>query len=122
MGHRMTLKKMFEMGEESRKRLAESMESCRVCVSYSRSSFGMSFENLPLISIILKKVTAEFPSVVYSVERMTFDDKSCTFLLLFSEDHNWVKILNGYESNSEVYREESITMSSVNSQPVLLDI
>jgi hypothetical protein len=82
----------------------------------------MSFENLPLISIILKKVTAEFPSVVYSVERMTFDDKSCTFLLLFSEDHNWVKILNGYESNIEVYREESITMSRVNSQPVLLDI
>lgn len=113
---------MFELGEEARKKLYESPSQCRVCVSYSRSSFGMSFENLPLMSIILKKVTAEFPSVIYSIERMTFNDQRCAFLLLFNEDNNWVKILNRYESNIEVCREENFMMNRVNSQPVLLDL
>ena len=106
----------------TRKKLYETHMESRVCVSYSRSSFGMSFENLPLMSIILKKVTAEFPSVIYSIERMTFTEERCVFVLLFSEDNNWVKILNRYESNIEVCREENFMMHHVNSQPVLLDL
>ena len=119
---RMVLKKMLEMGEESRKKLTEAPEDCRLIVSYSRSSLGMSFENLPLMSIVLKKVTAEYPSVVYSIERMTFTEERCSFVLLFSEDHNWVKILTGYESNIEVCREGTLLISRTNSHNMLLDL
>lgn len=117
----MILKKMFEMGEESRKKLASVQDECRLTVSYSRSSFGMSFENLPFMSIMLKKVTSDYPMIVYSIERMTFTEERCSFILLFSEDHNWVKILTGYESNIEVCREGTLLMSRTNSQHVLLD-
>lgn len=113
---------MVDMVEESRKKLSDSLDKCKVCVSYTRSSLGMSFENLPLMSIMMKKVTTDYPSVIYSLERMTCDDERVVFMLMFNEDHNWVKILNGYESNIEVCREENFILSRVNSQPVMLDL
>lgn len=82
----------------------------------------MSFENLPLMSLILKKVTVDYPQVIYSLERITCDDQRVVFIILFSEDLNWVRILNGYESNIEVCREENFMINRVNSQHVLLDI
>ena len=112
---------MIETVEESQKILLESIHKCKVCVSYSRSSLGMSFENLPLMSILMKRVTTDYPDVIYSLERMTCDEERVVFMLLFNEDHNWVKILNGYESNIEVCKEENFILSRVNSQPVMLD-
>ena len=100
----------------------ESLDKWKVWVAYTRASLGMSFENLPLMSIMMKKVTTDYPSVIYSLERMTCDDERVVFMLMFNEDHNWVKILNGYESNIEVCREENFILSRVNSQPVMLDL
>lgn len=119
---RKQLMMMIEKGEEAQRRLTQSENQCRICVSYSRSSAGMSFENLPLMSLILKKVTVDYPQVIYSLERITCDDQRVVFIILFSEDLNWVRILNGYESNIEVCREENFMINRVNSQHVLLDI
>ena len=116
-----TLGRMVEMFDESKKKLEAVAEPCRVCVSYSRSSFGMSFENLPLMCLIMKRVSTDYPSVIYSLERMTSDDQRVVFMLLFSENQNWVKILNGYESNIEVCREENSLLSRTTSQ-MLLDM
>ena len=52
---------------------------------------------------------------------MTSDDQRVVFMLLFSENQNWVKILNGYESNIEVCREENSLLSRTTSQ-MLLDM
>lgn len=120
--YRKVLTKMIEMVDDSQRKLSESLNKCKVCVSYTRSSLGMSFENLPLVSVMMKKVAADYPSVIYSLDRMTCDDERVVFMLLFNEDHNWVKILNGYESNIEVCREENFILSRVNSQPVMLDL
>ncbi|KAK8820543.1 hypothetical protein WA577_006603 [Blastocystis sp. JDR] len=116
-----TLGRMVEMFDESKKKLEAVADPCRVCVSYSRSSFGMSFENLPLMCLIMKRVSTDYPSVIYSLERMTSDDQRVVFMLLFSENQNWVKILNGYESNIEVCREENSLLSRTTSQ-MLLDM
>ena len=115
------LNKMVDMFDDSRKRLETSGNQCRVCVSYSRSSYGMSFENLPLMCLIMKRVSADYPSVIYSLERMTCDDQRVVFMLLFSENRNWVKILNGYESNIEVCREENLILNRASSQPRMFD-
>ena len=113
---------MIEKAEEAQRKLTHSQNQCRICVSYTRSSAGMSFENLPLMSLILKKVTVDYPQVIYSLERITCDDQRVVFIILFSEDLNWVRIINGYESNIEVCREENFMINRVNSQHVLLDI
>ena len=49
---RKQLMMMIEKGEEAQRRLTQSENQCRICVSYSRSSAGMSFENLPLMSLM----------------------------------------------------------------------
>ena len=81
----------------------------------------MSFENLPLMCLIMKRVSADYPSVIYSLERMTCDDQRVVFMLLFSENRNWVKILNGYESNIEVCREENLILNRASSQSRMFD-
>ena len=102
---------MIAFGENAQRTIEKSTKRCRIVLSYSRTSEDSSFENLPIISLVLKKVSKDYPSVVYILERMMGDDR------------NWVKIINGYESNLEVCREEnSMMMNRVNSQPILLDI
>ena len=113
---------MIEMGEEAQRKLTQSENQCRICVSYSRSSAGVSFENLPLMSLILKKVSVDYPNVIYSLERVTCDDQRVVFVILFSEDLNWVRIINSYEPNIEVCREDNFMISRVNSQHIMLDI
>ena len=114
---------MINFAESSQKVMEASTNSCRVCVSYSRSKEETYFENLPLISLILKRVSNDFPDVVFSLWRMVCDDKRVVCVLQFSEDKNWVKVINGYESSIEVCSEEQYkSMSRTNSQPVLLDL
>lgn len=114
---------MINFAERSQKVMEASTNSCRVCVSYSRSKEETYFENLPLISLILKRVSNDFPDVVFSLWRMVCDDKRVVCVLQFSEDKNWVKVINGYESSIEVCSEEQYkSMSQTNSQPVLLDL
>ena len=113
--------KMMETVDESQRILKQSEQKCKVCVSYTRSSLGMSFENLPLMSILMKRVTKDYPSVIYSLERVTSEEERVVFMLMFNEDHNWVKILNGYESNIEVCKEENFMLGRVASQPILFD-
>lgn len=117
------LKEMIAFAERSQKVMEVSTSVCRVCVSYSRSKEDTYFENLPLISLILKRVSTDFPEVVFSLWRMVCDDKRVVCVLQFSEDKDWVKVINGYESSIEVCSEDQFkAMSRVNSQPVLLDL
>ena len=117
------LKEMIAFAERSQKVMESSTNVCRVCVSYSRSKEDTYFENLPLISLILKRVSTDFPEVVFSLWRMVCDDKRVVCVLQFSEDKDWVKVINGYESSIEVCSEDQFkAMSRVNSQPVLLDL
>ena len=114
---------MINFAERSQKVMEASSNSCRVCVSYSRSKEETYFENLPLISLILKRVSNDFPDVVFSLWRMVCDDKRVVCVLQFSEDKNWVKVINGYESSIEVCSEEQYkSRSRTHSQPVLLDL
>ncbi len=114
---------MIAFAEESQKKMEKADRSCRVCVSYSRSKEETYFENLPLISLILKRVSNDFPDVVFSLWRMVCDDQRVVCVLQFSEDHDWVKVINSYESSIEVCNEDQFkSMSRVDSQPVLLDL
>ena len=120
---RSLLTSMIAFGENAQRTIEKSTKRCRIVLSYSRTSEDSSFENLPISSLVLKKVSKDYPSVVYILERMMGDDNHVVCVLVFSEDRNWVKIINGYESNLEVCREEnSMMMNRVNSQPILLDI
>ena len=103
--------------------MERSQNICKVCVSYSRSKEDTFFENLPLISLILKRVSNDYPDVVFSLWRMVCDEKRVVCVLAFNEERNWVKIINGYESSLEVSMEEGEqAMSRVNSQPVFIDL
>lgn len=120
---RKLLASMIAFGEKAQSMIESSPSRCRIVISYSRSSEDNTFENLPIISLVLKKVSKDYPSVVYVLERMVCDEHHVVCVLLFSEDRNWVKIINGYESNLEVCREEtSMMMNRVYSQSVLLDL
>ena len=123
--NRKKLKEMISYAEQSQKVMESSTSTCRVCVSYSRSKEETYFENLPLISLILKRVSNDYPDIVFSLYRMVCDDKRVVCVLQFSDDKDWVKVINGYESSIEVCTEEQFkasSMSRVNSQPVLLDL
>ena len=123
--NRKKLKEMISYAEQSQKVMENSTSTCRVCVSYSRSKEETYFENLPLISLILKRVSNDFPDIVFSLYRMVCDDKRVVCVLQFSDDKDWVKVINGYESSIEVCTEEQFkasSMSRVNSQLVLLDL
>ena len=117
------LKDMIAFAERSQKIMEKATNACRICVSYSRSKEETYFENLPLISLILKRVSTDFPDVVFSLWRMVCDDKRVVCVLQFSEDHDWVKVINSYEGSIEVCNEDQFkSMTRVNSQPVLLDL
>ena len=61
--------------------------------------------------------------IIGEINRRWCDDKRVVCVLQFSEDKNWVKVINGYESSIEVCSEEQYkSMSRTNSQPVLLDL
>lgn len=116
---------MINYAEMSQKIMENSSSTCRICVSYSRSKEETYFENLPLISLILKRVSADYPDIVFSLYRMVCDDKRVVCILQFSDDKDWVRVINGYESSIEVCTEEQFkasSMSRVGSQPVLLDL
>lgn len=114
---------MILFAEESQRRMERSNNVCRVCVSYSRSKEDTYFENLPLISLILKRVSNDYPDVVFSLWRMVCDEKRVLCVLQFSEDHDWVKVINGYESSIEVFTEDQLPsfMPRVSST-ILLDV
>ena len=120
---RKELKSLILFAEESQRRMEKSQHVCRVCVSYSRSKEDTFFENLPLISLILKRVSNDYPDVVFSLWRMACDEKRVLCVLQFSEDRDWVKVINAYESSIEVFSEEEAneTISRVSSN-VMLDV
>ena len=119
---RKLLASMLAYGEGAQKKLEESQARARIVLSYSRSTEDNSFENLPILSLVLKRVSHDYPNVVYDLERMVCNEKYVKCVLLFSEDNNWVKIINNYESNLEVRRYDSASREQSNSQPALLDI
>ena len=74
----------------------------RISVSYKRSREESSFENLPLISLILKRIHNEYQDVVFSLCTMVCDDEKVECVLEFSTDQDWISIIKGYESSIEV--------------------
>lgn len=51
------------------------------------------------------------------------DEKRVLCVLQFSEDHDWVKVINGYESSIEVFSEDQLPSSMTrDSSTVLLDV
>ena len=120
---RKLLSRMLVVAQTAQARLEQSKTQYRVAVSYNRPMNELSVENLPILSLILKRVSVDFPTVVYSLERMVCDEKRVVCVLAFNEERNWVKIINGYESSLEVSMEEGEqAMSRVNSQPVFIDL
>lgn len=114
---------MLAYGEHAQRRLEASTTRARIVVSYSRSTEDNSLENLPLLSLVLKRVSKDYPTVVYALERMVCDEKRVMCMLVFSEDKNWVKIINSYESSLEVSRDENGNLlTQTNSPSVLLDL
>ena len=120
---RKLLSRMLVVAQAAQARLEQSKTQYRVAVSYNRPMNELSVENLPILSLILKRVSVDFPAVVYSLEKMVCDEKRVVCVLVFNEERNWVKIINGYESSLEVSMEEGEqVMSRVNSQPVFIDL
>ena len=114
---------MNETGEAARHTMEMATHRSRIILSYSRISEDNSFENLPILSIVLKRVTSDYPDCVYLLERMICDERRVVCVLLFSDDRDWVSIIRQYEVNLEVRKEEtSPAMNRVDSQPVLMTL
>lgn len=79
------------------------------------------FEKLPLLSLILKRVVSEYPGVVFTLYRMSCQNRLVNCVVEFSETKDWVSIINSYEANIVVfeYKEEDLDPSSA---PLLLDL
>ena len=123
MRRRKQLKEMISFGEAAEKTLSSAPHPCRIRLSMNLQRDRNYFEKLPLLSLILKRVSTDFPDVVFSLWRMVCDDKRVVCVLQFSEDHDWVKVINSYEGSIEVCNEDQFkSMTRVNSQPVLLDL
>lgn len=111
------------MYAEERQRVMESSQNRRrVSVSYRRSKEETYFENLPLISLILKRVYNDYEeSAVFSLWKMECNEEKVECVLEFSDDRDWVEIIRKYESSIEV-RDADQVVSREDSHPVLLDL
>ena len=99
------LNRMHLIGESARQQIQSSSTKTRIVISYSRVSEDNSFENLPILSIVLKRVMSDYPECVYLLERMICDERRVVCVLLFNEDRDWVSIIRQYEVNLNVRRE-----------------
>ena len=121
MTSRNKLKEMILFGENAERVLSSASNPCRICVSMNLKNDENYFEKLPLLSLILKRVTADYPSVVFTLYRMSCKDRMVNCVVEFSETRNWVSIINAYESNIGVweYKDE---VKDTAAYPVLLDL
>ena len=109
------LRRMQVIGEAARQKIQSCPTRNRIVISYSRVSEDNSFENLPILSIVLKRVTNDYPESVYLLERMICDERRVVCVLLFNEDRDWVNIIRQYEVNLDVRRENPLpAMNQVN--------
>lgn len=115
------LKEMIAFGEEAERVLAAATNPCRICVRMNLQNDQNYFEKLPLLSLILKRVVSEYPGVVFTLYRMSCQNRLVNCVVEFSETKDWVSIINSYEANIVVfeYKEEDLDPSSA---PLLLDL
>lgn len=103
---RKILKEMVNSAEKHQQEMKNSKYHKRISVSYKRSREESSFENLPLISLILKRIHNEYKDVVFSLCTMVCDEEKVECVLEFSTDQDWISIIKGYESSIEVCEDE----------------
>ena len=117
------LKEMIAFGEKAEKALANAPQPCKICVSMNLQNGKNYFEKLPLLSLILKRVVKEYPSVVFTLYRMSCQNNVVNCVVEFSETKDWVNIINSYESNILVweYKEGNDCLADPQQQ-VMLDI
>ena len=120
---RKVLKEMIAFGEKAEKALANAPQPCKICVSMNLQNGKNYFEKLPLLSLILKRVVKEYPSVVFTLYRMSCQNNVVNCVVEFSETKDWVIIINSYESNILVweYKEGNDCLADPQQQ-VMLDI
>lgn len=118
---RKKLKEMIAFGEEAERVLAAATNPCRICVRMNLQNDQNYFEKLPLLSLILKRVVSEYPGVVFTLYRMSCQNRLVNCVVEFSETKDWVSIINSYEANIVVfeYNEEEKDASAA---PLLLDL
>lgn len=112
---------MIAFGEEAERVLAAATNPCRICVRMNLQNDQNYFEKLPLLSLILKRVVCEYPGVVFTLYRMSCQNRLVNCVIEFSETRDWVSIINSYEANIVVfeYKEEEKDSTSA---PLLLDL
>ena len=115
------LKEMISFGEKAEGILAKAPNPCRICVSMNLQNGDNYFEKLPLLSVILKRVVAEYPDVVFTLYRMSCQQHMVNCVVEFSESKNWVSIINSYEANMVVWEYKEDTKDDKNYQ-LLLDL
>ena len=119
---RKKLKEMIVFAEEKQKVMESSQNHTFVSVSYGRSKEEIYFENLPLISLILKRVFNEYnEKIVFSLLKMQCNETRVECVLEFSNDDDWVGIIKKYESSIEVHDAKE-DVSGTTPERVLLDI
>ena len=110
---------MIAYAEEKRAMMESSQHHRFVSVSYKSIKEEIYFENLPLMSLILKRVYHEYKEgAVFSLWKMKCNDEKVECVLEFSDDRDWVEIIKSYESSIEV-RDASVSTAD---SSVLLDL
>ena len=94
---------MIAFGEKAEQTLAQAEHPCKICVSMNLQNDKNYFEKLPLLSLILKRVVKEYPSVVFTLYKMSCHESVVNCIVEFSETRDWVSIINSYESNILVW-------------------
>lgn len=94
---------MIIEAEGMQKTMMESQHRFSVSVSYNCQKDELYFENLPLMSLILKRVYNEYKdTVVFSLCKMECKDSKVMCVLEFSTNAPWVEVIKDYESSLEV--------------------
>lgn len=112
---------MIADAESQKKIMQESRNHRFISISYKRSKEETFFENLPLISLILRRVYNDHQDAIFSLWKMKCNNEEVECILEFSNDSDWENIIKKYESSIEVKDAFQKTIVRQNSQDLLME-
>lgn len=78
-------------------------------ISFDRHPDDNVFENLPIVALVLRKVSEWDPSVVYSLQSMVCTEKELTCILTFNK-HEFKDKDNNITTFDEIMKDYKVTI------------
>ena len=87
---------MLKFGREACILFNKAEKHYRYEISFKRSHTDVMFENLPVLALVLKRVSEEDKDVIYSLEGMICTEEELRCELAFNLDFNFKGIMDDY--------------------------